>query len=214
MTLPVDVGNGLESSLKWGLFHSRSDRVLREYRFSYNVPNPQEAVDPDEFLNSVLNPTGPTFVEVPGSGGRGRFDFRGSPVFDGNAVGPFGYDGSQEIAAAYLMGDISVWERLRLIGGLRLETTDLRTAQLPLGQEPGVALSDGVIQVEDLLPSAAAVWNVTSNMNVRVSYAGTLARPTYREYAQFGALDLLNDEFVRGNPTLRRTLIDNYDLRW
>ena len=74
-------------------------------------------------------------------------------------------------------------------------------------------LDRGNIDEQDWLPSAKLVYQLTSNMNLRLAATQTLARPNFREIA------LLTKEFVggfefAGNPNLKRTLIQNYDLRW
>jgi TonB-dependent receptor len=51
-------------------------------------------------------------------------------------------------------------------------------------------------------------------MNVRASWSRTLARPTFRELAPVATEEFLfGDEFL-GNPKLRLSRIQNYDLRW
>ena len=50
-------------------------------------------------------------------------------------------------------------------------------------------------------------------MNIRGAYGRTLARPTFRELAPFASFDFLGDFIFIGNPNLKRTLIDNFDLR-
>ncbi len=51
-------------------------------------------------------------------------------------------------------------------------------------------------------------------MNLRLNYAETVARPTYRELAPYEAYDPFGDEIVRGNPNLQMSAITNYDARW
>jgi TonB-dependent receptor len=51
-------------------------------------------------------------------------------------------------------------------------------------------------------------------MNLRAAYGRTLARPTFRELAPFPSYDIANAFFLIGNPNLKRTLINNADLRW
>jgi TonB-dependent receptor len=51
-------------------------------------------------------------------------------------------------------------------------------------------------------------------MNVRAAYTKTLARPTFREISTFESYDFNGGNKFVGNPDLKRTLIDNVDLRW
>ena len=51
-------------------------------------------------------------------------------------------------------------------------------------------------------------------MNLRLACARTLARPTFREISPFASFDFKGGTTFLGNPDLKRTLIDNLDLRW
>mgnify|MGYP006273820635 CR=1 FL=1 len=94
---------------------------------------------------------------------------------------------------------------LRLITGARLEYTD-QTVQN--------RNTEGQIDVVDVLPSLNLVYAVTENMNVRAAYGRTIARPSFREFAPFNFFDFVNNEITNGNPDLKRTTVDNIDLRW
>ncbi|HBX66917.1 MAG TPA: hypothetical protein DEG32_12480, partial [Balneolaceae bacterium] len=54
----------------------------------------------------------------------------------------------------------------------------------------------------------------TDNMNIRVAYTKTVARPTFRELAPYITFDFVGGLLFQGNENLKRTLITNYDLRW
>jgi TonB-dependent receptor len=66
----------------------------------------------------------------------------------------------------------------------------------------------------DLLPSAGLIYSVTTNMNVRLNYSQTIARPSFRELAAYYSYDPIVSDFVEGNPRLKMSAIENYDLRW
>jgi outer membrane receptor protein involved in Fe transport len=51
-------------------------------------------------------------------------------------------------------------------------------------------------------------------MNLRAAFTNTLARPTFRELAPYLSFEFVGDFLYVGNPNLKRTLIQNYDLRW
>jgi outer membrane receptor protein involved in Fe transport len=211
LTMPFTPGNGLESALKAGIFTSGSTRKLTEHRFSYLVPSGTDD-EPSDYANSVLDFDGPRFTEVNAPGGRRRFQF-GDPLFDTSFIGPYGYNGRQVIQAAYLMGDFFVHPKLRLVGGARAESTRLSITPFALSRLPGDTRSQITLNADDVLPSAGAVFLVSSNVNVRLNYSGTLARPTYREFGPVELIDVEEDLVVRGNPELKRTTIENYDAR-
>ena len=122
---------------------------------------------------------------------------------------PFGnqrYTGTSESAATYLMLDLPVTGWLRLIGGVRQEKTDIRITNNDVPSKPLLA--------DDTLPAAGLVFQLSPRMNLRLNYGRTLARPTFREIANYESYDPSGDEIFVGNPDLKRTLIDNYDVRW
>jgi outer membrane receptor protein involved in Fe transport len=51
-------------------------------------------------------------------------------------------------------------------------------------------------------------------MNFRLNYGQTIARPSFRELAAYYSYDPIVSDFVEGNPLLKLTSIDNYDMRW
>jgi len=72
----------------------------------------------------------------------------------------------------------------------------------------------GFLDDKDILPSLNLIYQLTENMNIRASFGKTLARPNFREKAPYANYNFTADYIFIGNPDLKRTLIDNYDLRW
>lgn len=130
------------------------------------------------------------------------------------------YTGTQNIQAAYLMGIFSPLKNLKAIGGLRIETTDMLvvskdTTKIDYVQLNGDTVKDpGKVLLTDYLPSMNLVYELNEKTNIRVAYAQTLARPNMRELAPFAQFDPKNGFFNVGNPGLKRTLINNFDLRY
>ncbi len=132
-----------------------------------------------------------------------------NPAFPRTLSSPFGnqnYRGSLAVQAAYAMLDVPLLDKVRFIAGVRLETTDLKIINNGLPSKP--------LKANDKLPAVGLVWSVTTNMNLRLNYGSTLARPTFREIASYESYDPMGDEIFVGNPDLQRTLIDNFDVRW
>ena len=49
-------------------------------------------------------------------------------------------------------------------------------------------------------------------MNLRLSYARAINRPSFFEIVPYS---IINEEYKeKGNPTLKHTIADNVDLRW
>lgn len=141
----------------------------------------------------------------------GRFSHPGDHVF---ALAPLAQGGSytadDKLGAGYLMTEIGLSGRARLIGGARVEND-----QLTLDAASTIGTP---IQVKknwtDVLPSLALNYQINEEQQLRLSGSRTLARPEYRELAPITSRDVLNGDDVLGNDALQRTLVDNGDLRW
>ena len=128
------------------------------------------------------------------------------------------YDGGLDVTAGYAMVELPVLPRLRAIGGVRYERTDLSIDVVDrvtgLAVAPEDSTLSGRIGETDWLPSLNLVYNVARDMNLRAAATRTLARPTFREIAPFCSFNFATDGPLCGNPALDRTLITNLDLRW
>lgn len=118
------------------------------------------------------------------------------------------YSGTEDVAAFYGMLTLQVSEKIKFVGGARIENTDIEVISLDTTRQIGT------IETTDVLPSFNLIYGLTEDMNIRASYSQTLARPNMREIAPFESFDPLTQELYLGNPDLDRTLIQNYDLRW
>lgn len=129
-------------------------------------------------------------------------------------VQPIGQAGSYTAAdrtsAAYLMGDWGLGSRVRVIAGARYEQAKIDVNSSTQGGFTAVAALDNA----DVLPSLLINTRLTDNQNLRFGITRTLARPEYRELAPVTFRDVLGGVSVTGNDKLRRSLIDNLDLRW
>lgn len=116
--------------------------------------------------------------------------------------------GEQNISAGYAMIELPVMDKLRFIGGLRYETTNMYSETNDPTEDKGE------LETQDLLPSVNFIYNLKDNMNIRTAYTRTLARPTIREMTPYESFEFWGGEIYKGNSELERTLIDNLDLRW
>lgn len=207
LSMPIEDGRGLNWKTRAGLYASQSERTFRERTFSYSGGT-GSLVDVETFGYEYLRGTNAPPPRLVQQGNRTRYSFARSlsSVFGNNY-----YDGQQEISAAYGMVEIPVLERLRLVGGVRYETTLL---QIDSSAFQATRSFRGEIDRADLLPAVNLTWEFREGMSLRLSYAETVARPTYREFARYRSYDVAGDQIVEGNPFLRMTSVDNYDLRW
>jgi TonB-dependent receptor len=120
------------------------------------------------------------------------------------------YGARDQLSAGYLMTEIGISDRVRLITGARYETDRLAVNAISTLGQPVNSRNEW----NDVLPSAALNFSLTDFQNLRLSVSRTLARPEYRELVPIKSRDVLNGDDLEGNPDLQRTRIDNLDLRW
>lgn len=205
-TLPFRNWSADEGQFKFGLFDSFSERTFTERQFYYPGGGGYND-DPNRYLtdgnlgatirtnaNRTINFNWQQYIQV----------------FDSL------YSGTKDIQAGYLMLELPVAEKLRLVGGARYETTDFRvhSESYLASSVTSQKINDAEIIQSDLLPSAGLIYAATPNMNFRLNYSQTIARPSFRELAAYYSYDPVINDFVEGNPLLKMTAIDNYDVRW
>lgn len=119
------------------------------------------------------------------------------------------YFGISVLNAAYGMLDNKFGD-FRFIWGLRAENfQQLLTSKIQTG-ERNVRLTEKW----DLLPSLNVVYNLDDKQSLRLSGSRTVARPEFREIAEFAFFDYEMNYGVKGDSALRRSSILNYDLRY
>jgi hypothetical protein len=134
-----------------------------------------------------------------------------------------GYNGFQGLAAGYAAMDVHVTDWLRFSGGLRLEV--FRQSLLPLlptesfddafQQSIDQGASDLTDRTDiDPLGNLVAVIQPIEDMYIRLGWGSTVARPLLREIAPLAFPDFIRSRLVLGNPELRRSRIENFDVRW
>lgn len=127
------------------------------------------------------------------------------------------YSAEQTVAAGYGMVDLSLGNRARLVGGVRVEqfnqivdTFDLFDVDV----DGEVETIRAEIRETDIFPSVNLVYDLGSSRNLRLGFSQTVNRPEFRELAPFEFTDIVGGRAVVGNPDLERSLIRNVDVRW
>jgi hypothetical protein len=123
------------------------------------------------------------------------------------------YDANENLYASYLSFDIPI-SKLRIVAGLRFEYSEQKLRGFDR-TSPAVPLPIDVnLKTNDYLPSINLTYSLTDKINIRTSFSQTVSRPEIRELAPFGFVDFITDGDVSGNPNLKSSLIQNYDLRF
>jgi TonB-dependent receptor len=149
---------------------------------------------------------------------------------------PDNYTGNYGTQALYFMVDAHLTGKLRFLGGVRFETTDIHahvdTANVydPLANIQALNNTPGSSQTltgaSTTTPntqlttgfkpyySANLTYTFRQNMNFRLAYSTTLARPELRELTNIYEFDPFQFAVVVGNPALVNQLTQSADFRW
>lgn len=188
-----------KSEVKVGGFHQIRTRAFAARTFMYSIDDNNK----DEGKLDSL--------QILGAG-----DIFANPNIDSSTYfqtettqGSDQYDASSKLNAAYLMLDNKITGRLRVIWGARVESYNQKISSVAEGAQQKVDTT-----VVDVLPSINIVYELTDKTNIRGSFAKTVSRPEFREFAQLSFYEVNSNAIVRGNPTLVRTEIYNYDFKF
>ncbi|RPE09398.1 TonB-dependent receptor [Chitinophaga lutea] len=135
-------------------------------------------------------------------------------------LGSFGfsgddYKGKQQIHAAYVMADLKLLQRFRLIGGVRMEQSNMEVTGIVYAPPMGYGVDSTMrYKKTDWLPSANLVYAVNNRMNIRAAYSKTLARAEFRERAPYIYYEFKERAAYYGAQGLKDASIDNFDLRY
>jgi hypothetical protein len=118
------------------------------------------------------------------------------------------YIGYETNYSAYALTDLEIGNRIELRLGARVEKDEIFAKSQNINNRPGY------LNNLDILPSVNGTYNlINDTLKLRVGYSRTIARPTFRELAPFTSFDFVGGNVYVGNPDLKRTLIDNFDIR-
>jgi len=195
-TVPFKQWSSLPSKLALGGSAIFKDRSIDNRRFRFN---PQDRHNVNVFLD-------PELIFSPENLRPDGFQI------EENTRPTDNYGGIQYLGAGYGMLDVPLLKELRLVGGVRVEYSrqEVETYEL---FNPGAPPLIGLITAVDVLPSVNLTYKLTGDMNVRAAFAQTVSRPSFRELTPFEFTDIGGYATV-GDTSLKRALIQNYDLRW
>ena len=124
----------------------------------------------------------------------------------------------ERVGAGYVMNTIN-FNRWRLYTGIRFESTTEYAAGYqvvldnnnPLGYSGVTPLHKSSTTV-DPLPSVELRYALSANTAIRAAYGRGIARPNFGDLAPSLTVDDANKRISVGNPNLKATHADNYDL--
>lgn len=126
----------------------------------------------------------------------------------GSLSDPLNYDASEQIGAGY--GSVKfISGKMEAVAGLRVEHTD---QGYYLHYATDGARNEGSQIYYDVLPDVHFKYDVHKNAKLHASYYRGINRPSFFEIVPY---KIINEDYSeRGNPDLKHTVADNFDLRY
>jgi outer membrane receptor protein involved in Fe transport len=120
------------------------------------------------------------------------------------------YTGELDVDSVFAQADLDITSFIRATVGVRYEDA-VQTVQTfsRFGQ-----LGRGAVLDNDyVLPAATVTWNFANDLQLRLGYSQTIARPQFREFANSGFFDPESQRSFRGFDGLVDSELTNYDAR-
>lgn len=199
--LPLDFHQDYRFALQSGFIKQSRTRDSRIRRFSFGALGPDARRQDVLGLGSLEKILSPEFI------GPNGFQLRESTRATDN------YVATQDLFSYYGQGDLTLFDKVRLTGGLRVEDNDQVVSTFELFSPNQKPLESKLVR-KDLLPSVSATWFMTDKQQLRAGYSSSISRPDFRELSPAPFLDPVSDRETLGNPDLQQAKITSYDLRW
>ncbi len=115
------------------------------------------------------------------------------------------YDANALLNAGYLLYDGKFSDKFKITTGVRAE----KYKQQLTAKNQATVNNDNL----DVLPSALLTYSIGKSTNLRFAVSKSVNRPEFRELASYSVFDYDNFVVVRGNPGLKRAIVNNADIR-
>ncbi|MEM9390101.1 MAG: TonB-dependent receptor [Bacteroidota bacterium] len=197
---------GRKSKLKFGAANTYKERDFYIENFNFLIDNP-DAISLGGDPNRILAP------ENIWQDGTGTYVI-------GNYQGSNSYESSILNIGFFVSTELALTDKFKAVLGIRGE----QYTQRYTGGDQDFFNSNGnqgrflnnekVLDTFNPFPTANFIYNIIENSNLRVSYARTVARPSFKEKSIAQIFDPISNTTWIGNIDLIETDIDNFDLRW
>ncbi len=197
-TVPLNGEPDGRAKAKVGVAHRTKDRASDFRRFGYRKIG-REQVDLAMVPEDILSESN-----------LGKGIYRFEELTQANDA----YSADQSINAAYVMMDVPLASRIRLVTGARYESA----VQHVDAASRFVSVMSPPIVVEQRdhgwLPTVSLAVQPHLNMNLRLAYSQTLNRPELRELSPFSMYNFESGYSETGDTSLVTARLNNYDFRW
>ncbi len=187
----------VEGKVAGGYWSTKKNRdsTIRRFRYIGFVTDPDLLARP---LEQILTPE---------NIGPGKF------VLSEMTRATDNYIATQDLQAYYGQGDVTLFKRFRLIGGVRVEDNLQQVTTFQLFN-PAASPIVSTLEGQDVLPAAAFVWMISDKQQLRFGWSQTLSRPDFRELSPAPFTDPQTLQETVGNPDLQPAEVESYDARW
>ncbi|MEZ5967779.1 MAG: TonB-dependent receptor [Hyphomonas sp.] len=121
------------------------------------------------------------------------------------------YDASLDVTAFYGQAQFDITPYIQVTAGARYEEADQYVQTHDRFGNLGAAAVN--LNNDYVLPAVTGTWNFADDLQLRVGYSETIARPQFRELALSAYFDPETDRNYRGNSGLVDSRLKNYDAR-
>jgi TonB-dependent receptor len=129
------------------------------------------------------------------------------------------YTGTEDVTAGYAMAEIDATEKLKIVAGVRNEYTslELKGSKATTAGTPAVTTITPVTVKSNynaLLPMVHLKYSLSPQANIRAAFTRTFVRANFSDMTPGESVDNTKAPITitKGNPDLKPTFANNYDL--
>ncbi|TRX58872.1 TonB-dependent receptor [Fulvivirga sp. M361] len=147
----------------------------------------------------------------------GSLDLQNPALFDKSDIpeeyAPGNYTAREKIFAGYAMFDAQITPQFSLLGGLRVEHTDIDYNGFSFDVDTEeIGTTNGTDSYTNVLPGLHLKYDLSESTVLRLAWTNTIARPNYFDLVPFQQFDPDGPELSTGNPNLLPAVSMNLDL--
>ena len=194
-SIVIDWGTISSTEVKLGGMWSDKDRDVDQYRFGINLGDNGDDLDLgiDQDLEKDILP---------------YQNFALDKVrLAAKTADTDSYDSEETVYAYYLTTNTDFGDAWSVLLGARYEDFD---QQLEYPNDPRAS---NELEYDDWYPALNLTWRPTDELQFRIGYSETVSYPGLIERSEAQSYDPDTDDPIFGNPDLRVSTIDNYDIR-
>ena len=204
LSFPLDIG-GDDGMVKFG--GSLRERTRKALAFNADLTDPTLtlgalAVGPDLIYHHQQYNLGP------------QINFQGlrNIAETAMAADPTSFeDDNENVYAGYAQYSVT-FGKFDLLGGVRVEWTDATYRANEIDQDGNITPSVADRSYSNVFPDASVRYRMDDDIQFRAAYTSAIARPGFNQITAAKSIDVINDIVSQGNPDLKPTTGNNFDL--